>query len=183
MPRKIYHARLMYARPFIDSLDFAANGKQIDAQVPVGELPRLLDLLDNPQGMLHYTLQGGLDSLGRPVLDVSIDGSCQLRCQRCLSGLDYPIRHEARLLLCDQASLDVLEPQGFMVGHPDEEEDFDGILADAHLDVLALLEDEILLTLPIAPKHDLGACQVAEGEDKQKGERHPFAVLEKLKRN
>lgn len=183
MPRKIYHARLMYARPFIDSLDFAANGKQIDAQVPVSELPRLLDLLDNPQGMLHYTLQGGLDSLGRPVLDVSIDGSCQLRCQRCLSGLDYAIQHEARLMLCDQASLDVLEPQGLLVGHPDEEEDFDGILADAHLDVLALLEEEILLTLPIAPKHDLGACQVAEGKNKQEGEPHPFAVLEKLKRN
>lgn len=174
MPRKIYHARLMYARPFIDSLDFAANGKQIDAQVPVGELPRLLDLLDNPQGMLHYSLQGGVDNLGRPVLDVSIDGSCQLRCQRCLSGLDYAIQHEARLMLCDQASLDVLE---------DEEEDFDGILADAHLDVLALLEEEILLTLPIAPKHDLGACQVAEGKNKQEGEPHPFAVLEKLKRN
>lgn len=163
----------MYARPFIDSLDFAVNGMQIDTQVPFAELPRLLDVLDNPQGVLHYTLQGGLDSLGRPVLDVSINGVCQLRCQRCLNGMDYAIQHEARLLLCDQAALDVLE----------DEEEFDGILADAHLDVLALLEDEILLSLPIAPKHESGACQVAEGEGKQKDERHPFAALEKLKRN
>lgn len=163
----------MYARPFIDSPDFAANGRQIDAQVPFAELPRLQDVLDSSLGNLHYLLQGGTDDLGRPVLDVSIDGRCQLRCQRCLQGLDYAIQHQARLLLCDQASLDVLD---------DEEEEFDGILADAHLDVLALLEDEILLNLPIAPMHDPGACQVAEEKNGSKGELNPFAVLEKLKR-
>lgn len=172
----------MYVRPFIDSLDFAANGKQIDAQVPFAELPRLLDVLENPQGILHYILQGRIDNQGRPVLDVSLDGNCQLRCQRCLHGLDYAIQHEARLLLCDQASLDVLEPQNLLVGHPDDDEEYESILADAHLDVLALLEDEILLALPISPMHELGACQVAEEENKQEGEPHPFAVLEKLKR-
>jgi uncharacterized protein len=56
-------------------------------------------------------------------------------------------------------------------------------LADAHLDVLALLEDEILLNLPIAPKHEAGACKVADGKNRQEGDQHPFAVLEKLKRN
>lgn len=174
MLRKIYHARLMYARPFIDSLDFAANGKQIDAQVPVAELPRLLEVLENPQGIFRYRLQGGLDSQGRPVLDVEISGSCQLRCQRCLKAMDYAVQHESRLLLCDQASLDDLD---------DQEEDFDGILADTNLDVLALLEDEILLGLPISPMHDSGDCRATEGEDKQKGKRNPFAVLENLKRN
>ncbi|MCX7193070.1 MAG: YceD family protein [Proteobacteria bacterium] len=164
----------MYARPIIDSLDFAENGKQIDAKVPVAELSRLQELLDNPQGSLHYILQGGQDDQGRFVLDISINGSCQLRCQRCLKGMDYAVQHDARLLLCDQASLDALD---------DQEEEFDGILADKNLDVLELLEDEILLSLPIAPMHDLGACQADEGEDKQKGKRNPFAVLENLKRN
>lgn len=172
----------MYARPFIDSLDFATNGRQIDTQVPFAQLSRLQDVLDNGNGDLHYHLQGGMDNQGRPVLDVSIEGGCQLRCQRCLHALDYMIRHEARLLLCDQATLDALESGSHMAGHPDEEEEFDGILADAHLDVLALLEEEILLNLPISPMHESGACQVTEAEDKQEGARHPFAVLEKLKR-
>lgn len=179
MPRKIYHARLMYARPFIDSLDFARNGQRISAQVPFAELPRLQELLDNPQGVLDFTLQGGLDSLGRPILDVSMKGSCQLRCQRCLGALDYAIAREMRLLLCDQAALDELDSE--MAVH-DDEEDFDEILADENLDVLMLLEDEILLGLPIAPKHDPGACQLAEGNSKQE-DQHPFAILEKLKRN
>jgi uncharacterized protein len=161
----------MYERPFIDSIDFATNGRRMDAQAPFAQLLRLQDDLDNQQGSLHFILQGGLDSQGRPVLDIEIDGCCQLRCQRCLHGLDYVIQHESRLLLCDQAGLDVLE---------DGEEEYDGILADAHLDVLSLLEDEILLNLPIAPMHSVGSCQVAEKSTEQEV-RHPFAALEKLK--
>lgn len=161
----------MYARPYIDSLDFARNGKRISGLVPIAELPRLQEFLDSPQGALDYILQGGMDHLGRPILDVSLRGSCQLRCQRCLDVLDYAIQHEMRLLLCDQAGLDELD---------DDEEDLDGILAEDHMDVVALLEDEILLGLPIAPRHDV--CQVAEGKYSREGG-HPFAALEKLKHN
>ena len=168
----------MYARPFIDSLDFARNGQKISGEVPIAELPRLLDVLENPQGVLIYTVRGGLDKLGNPLLDVSITGNCQLHCQRCLNGLDYEVQLDSRLLLCDQAGLDVL-------GDNDaggDEDEFDSILAEAHLDVLDLLEEEILLSLPIAPKHELGVCQVAEGGgDADKKELQPFAVLAKLK--
>jgi uncharacterized metal-binding protein YceD (DUF177 family) len=46
-----------------------------------------------------------------------------------------------------------------------------------------MLEEEILLSLPIAPKHELGACQAADGKNTQRDEKNPFAVLAKLKRN
>ncbi len=178
--RKIYHARQMYARPFIDSLDFARNGQQISGEMQIAELPRLLDTLENPQGtpdgILGYTVQGGVDKLGTPFLDVGVVGQCQLRCQRCLSTLDYPVRLHTRLLLRDQASLDALDEGG-------EDEEFDSILADTHLDVLGMLEEEILLSLPIAPKHESGACQVTDGENAQREEKNPFAVLAKLKRS
>jgi uncharacterized protein len=169
----------MYARPFIDSLDFAGNGQQISGEVPVAELPRLRDVLEDTQGILRYSVQGGVDKLGHHFLDVSVEGHCQLRCQRCLSGLDYPVRLDTRLLLRDQASLDALD-DGVAGG---EEEEFDSILADAHLDVLDLLEEEILLSLPIAPKHEAGGCQAADGENTHQEEQHPFAVLAKLKRS
>jgi uncharacterized protein len=166
----------MYARPFIDSLDFARNGQKISGEVPVAELPRLLDLLESPHGILSYTVHGVVDKQGNPALDVSIAGSCQLRCQRCLNGLDYKVQLDTRLLLRDQESLDTLDNGG-------EEEEFDSILADAHLNVLGLLEEEILLSLPIAPRHELGACQAADSESEREEEQHPFAVLAKLKRN
>ena len=169
----------MHARPFIDSLDFARNGQKISGEVPIAELSRLLDILETPQGILSYTVQGVVDKQGNPALDVSIAGSCQLRCQRCLKGLDYAVQLDTRLLLRNQESLDALGDN--VAGG--EEEEFDSILADAHLDVLDMLEEEILLSLPIAPKHELGACQATDSENAQEEEQHPFAVLAKLKRN
>jgi len=168
----------MYARPFINSLDFARNGREISGEVPVAELPRMLDMLQNPEGILSYTVQGGVDKQGTHFLDVNVVGQCRLRCQRCLNGMDYPVRLDTRLLLRDQASMEVLDD---MIAGGGVEE-FDSILADAHLDVLDLLEEEILLSLPIAPKHEIGTCQVADGENRHE-ERHPFAVLAKLKSN
>jgi uncharacterized protein len=169
----------MYARPFIDSLDFARNGREMSGKVQIAELPRLLDVLENPQGILSYTLQGGVDKLGSHFLDVSVVGQCRLRCQRCLNGMDYPVRLKTRLLLRDKASLDALDDS--VTGG--EEEEFDSILADSHLNVLDLLEEEILLSLPIAPKHELGACQMTVGEDTHGEDKSPFAVLAKLKSN
>jgi len=163
----------MDARPFIDSLDFAENGRQISGKVPVAGLPRLLDVLDSHQGTLEYTLRGGADKQGHPLLDVNITGNCRLRCQRCLGAMEHAIRIATRLLLKDQASLDAMDD--------DEEEAFESILADTHLDVLSLLEEEILLSLPFAPRHESGTCQMTDEPIKQK--ENPFAALVKLKRN
>ena len=171
----------MDARPFIDSLDFAGNGRQISGKIPVAELPRLLDVLEDPQGTLQYTVCGGADKQGTPLLDVSITGGCRLRCQRCLGALEHVVRLDTRLLLRDQASLDALDVTDD--GIADGEEEFDSILADAHLDVLNLLEEEILLSLPFAPKHEFGACRAADGGNMLKEEKNPFAILAQLKRS
>ena len=42
----------------------------------------------------------------------------------------------------------------------DEDESVDGILAEPDLDVLALIEDEIILSLPISPRHDESECSI-----------------------
>ncbi|MGA9665257.1 MAG: YceD family protein [Gallionella sp.] len=131
-------------------------------------------MLETPEGVLHYTMQGGVDKQGMRFLDVGVVGLCRLLCQRCLSGLDHPVRIATRLLLRDQKSLDVLD---------DEDEEFDSILAEKHLSVVDLLEEEILLSLPIAPRHGLGTCQAAVGKYPDTDERNPFVVLSNLKRN
>jgi len=164
----------MNARPFIDSLEFARNARKLSGELQFSELPRMRDLLENSKGILSYAVQGGVDMQGSPFLDVTAAGQCRLRCQRCLNGLDYPVMIDSRLLLLDQASLDSLE---------DTEEEYDSILADTHLEVLDLLEDEILLSLPIAPRHEEGGCQVAGVGNMHQEQRRPFAGLADLKRN
>jgi uncharacterized protein len=162
----------MFARHFIDSLDFARNGRELHGTVPVAEMPRLQDVLATPDGEISYVIRGTQDRSGKPLLEVTMDGLCQLRCQRCLNGYAYPVKLVSRLLLTQKVDLDEFA---------DDEAELDSILADDRLDVIALLEEELLLSLPFAPKHPLGACQAAT-EGLHEPEKNPFAVLAELKK-
>lgn len=165
----------MHARPFIDSLDFARNGQQISNEVLVARLLRLADLLSDTEGKLSYTLRGGVDKLSVPYLSLEMSGQCHLICQRCMQVMDYEVLVSTSVQLRDQASLDRLDES-------EVEEEFESILAEAQLDVWHLLEEEILLSLPFAPKHEVGVCQSASEAGKLQNESHPFAALAKLKR-
>lgn len=161
----------MFTRPYIDSLDFARRGGELSGEVPVAELPRLTDVLTDSAGAVHYTLRGFVGKDGRSLLELHLEGACNLRCQRCLNALAYPIRLQARLRLVTDGEL----------GDDDiEDDEVDNVPADKHFDVLALIEEELLLDMPIAPKHDSGVCEMAaEGLSRSN---NPFAVLAGLKK-
>ncbi len=164
----------MFARHFIDSLDFAHGGKELRGEIPVAEMPRLQDMLAAPEGRVSFVLRGLQDKDGNPVLELALDGSCQLRCQRCLQGMEYPLKMLVHLHLVTE------EPtEAHLVEEGDEQ--IDSIPADSHLDVVALIEEEILLGLPLAPKHEFGTCQ-ATLESVSREEQSPFAVLRGLKK-
>jgi len=159
----------MFARHFIDSLDFARKGEELRGEMPIAGMSRLQDVLEKPDGKVSYVLRGFQDGNGHLMLELALEGSCQLRCQRCLRAMDYPIKQVSRLMLADE------QPESEL-----SEESFDSIPPDAHLDVAALAEDEILLNLPFAPRHDPGMCQ-AEAASSQQGAENPFSVLRSLK--
>ena len=159
----------MFARHFIDSLDFARNGEELRGEIPIAGMPRLQDVLEKPDGKVSYVLRGFRDRNGNPMLELALEGSCQLRCQRCLQAMDYPIKQVSLLMLADE------QPESEL-----SEESFDSIPPDTHLDVVALVEDEILLNLPFAPRHESGMCQ-AEAASPQQGAENPFSVLRSLK--
>jgi len=159
----------MFARPLIDALEFAGNGREIRGEIPFKELSRLDDMLLDSDGMLAYELHGSRLN-DRNVLDVSLNGVVHLRCQRCLADLEFPIKVSSRLKLASTEELDAVD---------DEDED-EYIEASSQLDVIGLVEDELLLSLPFAPRHPDGACSsVSEG---LKQSANPFAVLAGLKK-
>jgi uncharacterized protein len=161
----------MFTRPFIDSLDFARRGGELSGEVPVAELPRMTDLLADSEGKISYVLRGLAGKDGHPRLELMVDGECNLRCQRCLNALTYPIKLVSNLRLISEGEVDNSDI---------EDDEVDSIPAEKRLDVLALLEEELLLSLPIAPKHGLGECQIAvEGLNRSN---NPFAVLAGLKK-
>ncbi len=162
----------MFARHFIDSLDFAHNGRELRGIVPLIEMPRLQDMLATPEGEISYVVRGLPEKDGKPMLEVTVDGRCQLRCQRCLNGFAYPLKLVSRLQLAQADELNEFSVE--------ENDEVDSITADKRLDVLNMIEEEILLSLPFAPKHLLGECKsVAEGWNQS--DKHPFAALEGLK--
>ena len=161
----------MFTRPFIDSLDFARRGGELSGEVPVSELSRLADVLTDAAGSVNYTLRGFVGKDGKSLLELNLAGTCNLRCQRCLNALSYPIQLRARLRLVTEGE----------IGDDDiEDDEVDNVPADKHLDALALIEEELLLDMPIAPKHDDGVCEMAaEGLNRTN---NPFAVLAGLKK-
>jgi uncharacterized protein len=156
----------MSRRIIIGSREFAREGGLLQGDLPVACLDRVLDMLTDAAGSLAYRVEGRMGSRDRPQLAVEIDGALSVCCQRCLEGIDYPVRIRSLLeLVGDGEELTQEEIE-------DDSKDF--LAAQKELDVVALIEDEIILDLPAAPRHE--NC-VLPGAGERRRELSPFAVL------
>jgi uncharacterized protein len=156
----------MSRRIIIDSVTFARKSGLLQGELPVAELARVLDMLTASAGNLAYRVRGQMEPRKQPQLTVEIDGVLSVRCQRCLEGIDHPIRIRSLLELIGNEE----EPTQEEI--EDDSKDF--LVAQKELDVVALIEDEIILDLPVAPRHE--NCTLP-GAGKRQEERSPFAVL------
>lgn len=164
----------MSVRPVIDALDFARNAGTHHGKIALSDLERLQDYLAGNSGELQYEIAGALNRNGKPILRISVNGLIKLRCQRCLGELGHVLDLRTDLLLAENEK----ELSSF-----DEDESIDGILAEPDLDVLALIEDEIILSLPISPRHNESECVVRDQLNVDTAEEKPFfAALAALKK-
>lgn len=113
-----------------------------------------------------------------PELWLELEGQAEvpLTCQRCLQPMSQPLQVQRRFRFVrseDEAA------------RLDEEIEDDVLVLSGRLDLQALLEDELILALPIVPRHE--ACptplpaQAPEGEEEQAP--RPFAALAALRRD
>jgi len=146
----------------------------LEGTVKPGELERLEDALANGEGELHYRITAGLDPQRRKVVSCIIKGFVFLTCQASLEAFRYEICVDDRLVLVDEESQ--LPPV-------DEESDTeDYLVADEPLDIRDLVEDAVLLALPMIPRKPGLDEAKAGGAHDEAAKRSPFAVLEGLKR-
>ena len=62
-------------------------------------------------------------------------------------------------------------------------EEYDPYVLDGTTSLINLIEDEIILELPVVPVHDDSVCQLPQEYQRREQETvHPFALLEKLRR-
>lgn len=163
----------MSEQAVIDSLEFARAAREMRGSVLAGTLERLRDsLYGGAAQSIDFAVRGGVDGQARPVLHVEISGRLELRCQRCLEALTYPLNLSNALLVVQRAEMPERELE-----NPELP---DCIEADPALDIMRLIEDEILLGMPYAPRHEDGICGQAAGRVNDVGE-HPFATLSGLK--
>ncbi|MBV6476049.1 MAG: DUF177 domain-containing protein [Rhodocyclaceae bacterium] len=158
----------------IDSLEFARRHETLTGRLGLDVLPRLADSLFDATGSLDYEVTGETD--GRNAfLRVKLEGVLSLTCQRCLGALAYDLSQRSRMMLVESGAP---WPEDGQQGGL-EDEACDAIEASRELDLVPLLEEEILLALPIAPRHE--RCKPPSAATVS-GEASPFAQLAALKR-
>ena len=111
-------------------------------------------------------------------LHLTASASIPLTCQRCMTAVDSPIK-------VDQWYRFVATEEIAMAEDDESEEDL--LVMAPQFDLLAVLEDELIMALPVVPMHEVcpvtpqmqtGELQAAESVEKP----NPFAVLAQLKR-
>lgn len=156
-------------QPVIDGFEFASAGRSLEGSWPIRDFPRLRDMLAQDEGNIAYEVEGVHDARGRPSLRVKAQGMLALRCQRCLEPLAFEVRADELLVLAGtQAEIDA---------EPADVNAADRVVGTKEMAVRDLVEDELILALPYAPRHP-GCSAGAAGQAAEKT--LPFAGLRGL---
>jgi uncharacterized protein len=177
------------ARPWIDTSEFARRGATLSARQSPADFPRLRELLAGDEGEIAWSLdgerrprpEGGSDLFMR----LGLSGEVWLECTRCLQPVSARI-DEQRLF-----KLALTETQAER--EDAQADDYDVLAGSPRFDVLELVEDEAMMALPIAPRHDdcslparpapaAGARSVPPAGDEADRRPNPFSALAGLKR-
>jgi uncharacterized protein len=117
-------------------------------------------------------------------MNLSLKGQIHLICQRCMQPCLVQIDESRQFVfLANEALADAF---------PMEDDALEPLVMDAQFDLLGTIEDEILLSLPLIPKHPEGVCEAAslesgaddplnQGETIKKPD-NPFNILKNMKK-
>jgi DUF177 domain-containing protein len=132
-----------------DALRLARERGVLDGSVDAHALPRVADLLSEGPASVAWRIEGTADASGRAALRIELSGGVTLACQRCLADFDWPIDQATEVLLArDESELAALDADATL----------EVVLAAGQLDPLMLVEDELVLALPFAPRHPDADC-------------------------
>jgi uncharacterized protein len=163
------------------SLDLARAARQtygLQGRLPVKSLPRLTAVLASDAGEVQVRLEAGLDAARRVVITGSMDAELELQCQRCLEPVKLKVHAEPHLAW--------VRTDEQLAALPDGYEPL--LSADGQVALQELVTDELLLALPLVPKHEGdAACEgfteaAAPAAEPEEAGKNPFAELAKLKR-
>lgn len=161
----------------VDALKLCQQGVHVTGFVEFTQLSRLEGLLSTPEGQVSVDIHFAIDEQHRKILSGRIAASVPLVCQRCLGKMMWPLDGGFELALVwneEQAAQlpRTLDPV---------------MVEDTELDIFSVVEDEILLALPLVSHHDIGTCTApsvanpALPVETVEVRKNPFQVLASLK--
>lgn len=180
----------------LNILQFAQDHVSLEGRWPLTAMPRLAGYDLSADRQAHQPLvvwkasgeqQAGSAGAFKTYLHLEAQVPMQLRCERCLEAVPHTVSAERSIrFVKDEATAAQLD------AHDDEE---DVLALPPSLDLQALIEDELILALPLAPRHDncrlahpaadarLGAYAPSATTDEgtKTAPTNPFAVLAGLK--
>lgn len=157
---------------------FQGQSTALSGQLSTRRMARLREVGD-VAGEVAVSLTLAAQAHGDLSLSGTVESVIGLTCQRCLDPVDVPLVSDFEFVVIDEAD-----------AGDDEAESAEIILArDGMLRLVDVVEDELLLALPVVARHDdANPCRPARQHFGPAGEPapepdNPFAVLEQLKRN
>ncbi len=162
-----------------DPVLFANRGRQFAGNIPVKDMPRIIELASNSDGEFYVTMTFSMSSLKFPMVKGTIEGEVGQTCQRCMGNTAVPISSQFQLLLITPDSLELASEEGHEIF------EYTGQV----ITTASFIEDEIILSIPIVAKHaDIEKCEspvkqwMHEFDEVPTDEKdNPFAKLKDLK--
>ncbi len=159
----------------IDAFEFCRLKERREGEIAVADLTRLAGELVDKSSVLRWALQGGSNMHGHPQLLLSVSGVVRLMCQRCLTSVDFNVASDSTLILAaDEDSADEIDALL-------ADEVVEVIVGSRNFDMAQVIEDDVLLAMPLSPRHEVCPGQVTLEASKDE-KVSPFAVLKNLKR-
>jgi uncharacterized protein len=157
-------------------LDPLADGQaDIEFAIPLAEFPRLSPQLAHTNGEVRGHVRFARE-IGVPVADFELTGDLALECQRCFGPMNVPVESRERVAMVAGAAEADRVPSGR-----------ETILAPDHrISIRDLVEEELLLALPIVPLHEPSECaaepmkETPEREAPAEDVQRPFERLGEL---
>jgi uncharacterized protein len=161
----------------IDPLRLAEGKRILRGVLDLASLPRFGAYLTEADGKVQVEMEFGVDEEGIRFVHGRLATEVGIACQRCLESFRLPLESEFQLgVVTDERDAERL---------PDHYEPL--LVGSEPAQLKDIVEDELILSLPIVPKHPDARCpgqKVTEQEEESQPQReNPFAVLAKLKTN
>lgn len=165
---------------YIEPYKLVDRNVTYEGNISLADLPRLCEALASNEANIYVKVDFFRGEQQQALMSIKLAATMQLVCQRCLDLMTFSTASTYDYMFMSDERGEIMLPEGYdalVLGTKDP------------FDLKILVEDELLLALPIIPMHDLDECQQPvlldepEPIENEVTRSNPFSVLAQLKRD